>query len=288
MTAAQRAKGLGPDEQAFVDGGPGGRLAAIEATGCPAPALLRAAAVGALPEPLASGVHGHVRSCAICRQLTADLLELDTELDMLEDARIRRRIDRGRRAPLWRVAALAASLTIAAGAGWLALTAADPGPIPPRLALSRPAAPPPSITVLAPDKLEPRVDASALVWRGASDRFQADLAAALKPYAANQFKAAGDALERLAAQYPDRAEPALYLGISRLLMDRPVDAAKALRKAASLGGPDQDDARWYLAVAEYQNGRRAESRQLLAQLCHDNGTRSAEACLAQEQAGDAR
>jgi hypothetical protein len=288
MTAADRAKGLDPDEARLVDGAPGRSLADIVAPGCPPPALLRAASVGALPDEIAGGIGAHVHACAICRQLTADLLDLDTEIDMLEDARIRRRVDRGRRAPVWRIAAIAATVTIAAGGALLVLAASKIGAIP---VVDRPARAtprPPFVSILSADKLAPRITAATLVWRGGGDRFELDLAAALKPYADNNFKAAGAALERLASRYPDRAEPVLYLGVSRLLMDRPLEAEKALRKAASLGGPMVDDARWYLSVALYQNGHRPEARQLLADLCVKNGARSAEACVAQDQAGDTR
>ena len=69
-------------------------------------------------------------------------------------------------------------------------------------------------------------------------------------------------------------------------MDCPVEAETALRRAASLDSPVLEDARWYLAVATYQNGRRSEARQLLAAMCRGNGTRAAEACLAHDQAGE--
>lgn len=283
MTAAHRARGLSPDEEAFVQD-EGRLLAAIDATGCPPPALLRAAAVDALPPDMAAPVHAHVRACGICRQLTADLLDVDAELDMLEDARIRRRVSGARRTPVWRAVAVAATLVIAAGGAVLASRASNPGVIP---TLSSPAAARPAFptrSILAADKLEPRVDAGMLVWRGGSDHFTLDLAAALKPYAENNFKAASAALEKLQARYPEHAEPSLYLGIARLLMDRPVEAEQALRRAAAIDGPLNGDARWYLAVAQYQNGRRSDARQLFAQICRDNTARSAEACLAQDQA----
>jgi hypothetical protein len=289
MTAADRATGLGPDEQVFVEDEAGRCLAAIEATGCPAPALLRAAAIGVLPDETAAAVIAHVHACGICRQITTDLLELDAELDMLEDARIRRRIARGRRPPIWRAAALAASMVLAVGGALVISRGADPGAAPAVPGQTRPViAMPAGPGILVADKLEPRIDAAALAWRGSDDRFAVDLAAALKPYAENNFKAATAALTKLATQYPDHAEPALYLGICQLLMDRPVGAEQTLRKAAAMGGSTLEDARWYLAVAVYQNGRRSEARQLLADVCRDNGSRAAEACLAQEQAGEAR
>ena len=289
MTAADRAKRLEPDEMAFVEDGAGHGLAAIEATGCPGPALLRAAAIGVLPDETATAVVAHVRACAICRQVTTDLLEINTELDMLEDARIRRRIARGRRPAIWRVsrvAALAASMVLAVGATVVVSRGADPGAVPAVAGQRRPViAMPAGAGVLVAGKLEPRIGAAALTWRGSDDRFAVDLAAALRPYAGNDFKAATASLTKLAAQYPDRAEPALYLGICHLLLDRPLDAERALRKAVAMGGSTLEDARWYLAVAAYQNGRRSEARQLLADLCHSNGVRGAEACLAHEQAG---
>jgi hypothetical protein len=69
----------------------------------------------------------------------------------------------------------------------------------------------------------------------------------------------------------------------RLLMDRPAEAERALRQAAALGGGTEDDARWYLAVAVYQNGSRREAKQLLAALCEGRGRRAAEACVAADQ-----
>jgi cytochrome c-type biogenesis protein CcmH/NrfG len=287
MTTMARTKGFTPDERAFADGEPGRGLAAIAAD-CPAPALLSAAANGALPDDLAMRVGTHLDGCAICRQVQSDLLAVDVEMDALEDVRVRRRLTRQRGTPVWRIAALAASVTIAAGGATLARRAFDAGAVPAAPAVARSVTPPPSVNLLAASKLEPRLDAAVLTWRGAEDDFMLALATALKPYEANDFKAASAALERLGARNPNRAEPALYLGICRLLMDRPVDAEKALRRAASIAGPHVEDARWYLAVATYQNGRRTESRQLLADMCRANGARGAEACLARDQAGEPR
>lgn len=290
MAAPARTRELGPEERAFVGRDEGRALAAIRVTGCPPPAMLGAAASGALPDDLAAHVTAHLEACAICRQLQADLLAIDPELDALEAARIRRRIGRPARTSLWRGAAIAASLTIAVSGALLGSRAFDAGPVPSTPAIARTSTPPPSVRILAVTKLEPRLDASLLMWRGAdaNQDFTLALAGALKPYAANDFKAASAALERLGARYPDRPEPPLYLGICRLLMDRPIEAEKALRRAASIDGPHVEDARWYLAVATYQNGRRSESRQLLAAMCRANGPRGAEACLAHDQSGDTK
>jgi hypothetical protein len=292
MRAAARSNGFTPEEQAFADGEPGRGLAAVENPGCPAPALLCAAANDALPDDLAAHVTSHLAACAICRQVQSDLLALDTELDAFENARIRRRIEpqivRRPRAAMWRVAAIAASVTLAVGGALLATGRFDAGALPPAPGLTRAAVTPPSVGILAASKLEPRLDASLLTWRGGQDDFMVALANALRPYAANDFKTASAALERLGTRYPERPEPALYLGICRLLMDRPVDAEKALRRAAAIAGPHVEDARWYLAVATYQNGRRSESRQLLADMCRANGVHGAEACLARDQAGETR
>ena len=286
MTDARRAKGFSPDERAFAEDGGGQDLSAIQPPGCPAPSLLAAAAMGALPDDLARPVLAHLRDCGICRQVSSDLLELETEMDPLREVRILRRVTERRRAPVWRMAAVAASVVIALGGALAAGRAANPGTIPTAVAPPRASVAPPAVAVLRPVKLEPRMDSSLLVWRGAGDRFALDLATALKPYAANNFKAAVAALERLATQYPNRAEPVLYLGVCRLLMDRPVEAETALRRAASLDSPVLEDARWYLAVATYQNGRRAEARQLLAAMCRANGARAAEACVAHDQTGE--
>lgn len=288
MTAPARPRDFSPDERAFIEAEEHRALGAIHVTRCPDPALLPAAAMGALPGDLAARVAAHVRGCAICRQLQSDLLAVDVEMDALEDARIRRRIRRARRAPVWRAAAIAASVTIAVSGALLGARAFDAGALPSAPAIARAAVPPPSVRVLAAGKLEPRLDASLLTWRGGENDFAIALASALKPYTANDFKAASGALERLGARYPDRPEPPLYLGICRLLMDRPVEAEKALRRAASMPGAHVEDARWYLAVATYQNGRRSESRQLLADMCRANGARGAEACLARDQAGEQR
>lgn len=274
--------------RAFIDAEEFPDLAAIRITGCPDAALLTAAASGALPGDLAARVSAHLDRCGICRQLQSDLLAIDTEMDELEGARIRRRIRAGRRMPVWRAAAIAASVVIAVSGGLLATRAFDAGPLPSAPAIARASVRPPSVRILTASKLEPRLDASLLTWRGSQDDFMVALATALKPYTENDFKTASAALERLSERYPGRPEPPLYLGICRLLMDRPVDADKALRRAASIPGAHVEDARWYLAVATYQNGRRSESRQLLADLCRANGPRGAEACLARYQAGDTR
>lgn len=288
MTAPAPTRDLSPDERAFIEAEEHRALGAIHVTCCPDPALLPAAAMGALPDDLAARVAEHLRGCAICRQLQSDLLAVDIEMNALEEARIRRRIRGGPRIALWRAAALAASVGIVVGTALVAPRTFDAGALPLAPRIARPLVSPPSVAILAASKLEPRLDASLLTWRGAEDGFMLALATALKPYTANDFKAASAALERLGARYPDRPEPPLYLGICRLLMDRPVDAEKALRRAASMAGPHVEDARWYLAVATYQNGRRSESRQLLADMCRANGARGAEACLARDHAGETR
>ena len=175
MTDASRAKGFSPEEGAFVEGGGGQDLAAIQAPGCPAPSLLTAAAVGALPDEMAGAVLAHLRTCGICRQVSSDLLALETEMDPLREVRILRRVTERRRAPVWRIAAVAASVTIALGGALAAGRAANPGTIPTAVALSRAAVTPPAVTVLRANKLEPRLDSSLLTWRGGSDRFVLDL-----------------------------------------------------------------------------------------------------------------
>jgi len=288
MMRADRPIDRDDDEQLFLQKEDGRRLSAVEVRGCPRPALLNAAAAGALPAELAAVIQTHVEACVICRQLTADLQEIEPGIDMLEEARVRRRIDRARRRPLWRVAALAASVVVAAGGAMFLSNGARLGPIPaasePARVVAERAQPP----LLAPEKLAPSIRAGALNWRASGDRYELDLATALKPYTTNDFKAASAALERVASQYPRKPEPLLYLGICQLLMDRPVDAERTLRRAVALGGPDLDDARWYLAVAAYQNGKRSDARQLLASVCRENRGRAAEACLAHDQMGDAR
>jgi len=287
MMRADGKSALDADERGFVQQDSGRSLAAVEVRGCPAPALLSAAAVDALPADLLAAVLAHLEVCGICRQLSADLQEVEPAFEMMDEARIRRRVDR-RRHPLPRVAALAASLGAAAAAAMLMTNAARPGVIPDVRQPARVVAPGPQVSVLVADKLPPQIGMGALNWRASGDRYELDLATALKPYSDNKFKAAGAALERLSTRYPARSEPLLYLGICRLLMDRPVEAEQALRRAVSLGGSGVDDARWYLAVAAYQNGKRGDARQLLAQVCSGNGARAAEACLAHDQIGDSR
>ena len=277
---------LDDDEQAFTHEEAGRSLAAVQAAGCPPPVLLSAAVVDALPGDVAVAVRAHVLACAICRQLSADLLEIEPGIDMLEDARIRRRMDRARRRPMWRVAALAASVVAAAGGAMFLSNAAQLGMIPAAREPVRLAAERPQLPLLVPDKLPPQLRGGALNWRASGNRYELDLATALKPYQDNRFKAASAALERISAQYPGKAEPLLYLGICKLLMDRPVEAERVLRRAGALGGPMSDDARWYLSVAVYQNGNRPEARQLLAELCRGSGARAAEACLAHDQIGE--
>jgi predicted Zn-dependent protease len=182
------------------------------------------------------------------------------------------------------MAGLAAAIVLVATGAVLLKNAATTGPIPAALPPARILARGPEVNVLAADKLAPQIRAGALNWRASGDHYDLELATALKPYSVNNFKAAAAALERLAARYPDKAEPLLYLGVCKLLMDRPVEAERTLRRAVPLGGPGEE-VRWYLAVAVYQNGRRADARQLLARICRENGARAADACLARDQIG---
>ena len=130
MTAPARTRDFSPDERAFIETDEGRDLAAIAATGCPAPAVLSAAAHDAIPGELAAVVSANLERCGICRQLQSDLLAIDPGMDALEEARIRRRIGRPGRTPVWRVAALAASVTIAVSGALLATRVFDAGTLP--------------------------------------------------------------------------------------------------------------------------------------------------------------
>lgn len=284
---ADRKSGLDPDEQGFVQQDAGRVLAAVNAHGCPAPALLNAAGAGALTPDLSAAVQAHLDRCAICRHLAADLLQIEPDFDALQQARIRAAVTR-RRPPFLRIAAVAASLAVVASGAMLLSNAARPGWIPGAAPPARVLAPGPLVSALAADKLAPPMRAGALSWRASGEHYDLDLATALKPYSENKFKAAAAALERVSARYPDNPEPLMYLGVCQLLMDRPIDAERTLRRAVPLGGPAVDDVRWYLAVAAYQNGKRADARQLLARLCGGTSRRAAEACLAHDQIGDSQ
>ncbi len=97
-----------------------------------------------------------------------------------------------------------------------------------------------------------------LVSRGntAHTAYLEALAAALKPYQADDFAAAIELLAPLAGAHPDRFEPAYYLGVSLLLNERARDAVPHLERAVTLASAARrDEAERALAAARSMGGR---------------------------------
>jgi TolA-binding protein len=135
-----------------------------------------------------------------------------------------------------------------------------------------------------------KLSPAALTWRGdsAENPFLRDLKPGLDAYRAEAYADAESHFANLAARYPRAIEAQFFLGAVRMMRNDFAGAVVPLTAAVALKEPTfQDDAMWYLAVAEQRSGRAAEARQRLAALCNGSGTRAADACQAQERLGPA-
>ena len=295
----KRPRDVEPDEAevfAVVDQQVAGAAARIGP--CPPPRRLWDAHAGRLDDTDARSTIAHAASCTMCQAL---LEAVDDTTSGEPDEAERRRLDtqvaaamataRGRRTRLptlpwrWRaVAALSAAATLAwfvlPWGAWRTLTL--PPPSAPPHPVARAATPVRS--VLVAERLDTRdMGLASLAWRGdatGAPPWPAFDEARLA-FDRGRFSEAQRHLAAVTARTPAFGDAWLLLGVSRLFLERPVDAVAPLTRAREvLAGTARDDATWHLAVALDGAGRDEEAHALLAAMCAGSSTRAPMACLA--------
>jgi hypothetical protein len=250
---------------------------------CPPPELVQAAGADALPADLQQAISTHVAGCRVCAVLAESLALLPAATPAPDELRrIRRRIqgraDAAR--PAWRarwLAAAAAVVMVTSLGAWVFFRGRGPHPGEP--AARSGSRDPSSVFALERAPLLPPTaggtdDAISPAERG-------DLAAALLPYRAGDFREASRRLGAFVAKYPHRAEGHFYLGVSQLVLESNVEAVAALQTAERLAMGRAGlarEVRWYLALAYRRAGRNDEAWEQLARLCRDPWGGSRRAC----------
>lgn len=240
---------------------------------CPPPELVQALHAGVLAPRLSEPVARHVEQCGVCRALAA-ALDDPSVAGLTEDefARIRSavhdKLARSRReilrARAWRWSAAAAVVLVAAIASVLIFQSRRT-PL-----VTENVRPPDAPSVFQLDMPPVRNIAGA------------DLARALAPYQAKDFREAARTLEAFTRQQPMDAAGQFYLGVTSLYVSRDAEAIRALEIAERLA-PVQDpelrrDAMWYLALSYRRTGQVESARTRLSSLCADAGTLAPRAC----------
>jgi hypothetical protein len=245
-----------------------------------------------LPEAVARLVRAHLDRCALCRELveTQSMPEV-ADASSSEIARIDGRVTAAASPVVrrWLPYAAAAAVILTVGAGYVAWKQGDTQSRVSRLSVPVPPAPPPAAPsayrpefVLALQKPVIELPPESLTLRSASpDQYAAALERALEPFVRDDYPAAARQLEAVARDYPGRAHPAYYLGISRLFSGAPDEAARHLEHAQRLAGRGTSlyaEAAWYRAVALERSGRPALAADALLELCGSGGDRDVQAC----------
>jgi hypothetical protein len=262
---------------------------------CPPLDLLRASAAEVLPDDRQAAVDEHLRACALCRALAADLQDDSLTSPAAGDARrVRSRIEAARpqKPPvrygwMWRPALALAALALVA---WFAWPRPRPAGAPPVAARATPAAIPDALRLEMPDL---RIRASvALITRGGDDdarQYLSDLAPALNAYRSGTYGLAAREFAALEAKYPQAIEVFFYGGVSSLERGDGDAAVRALERARTLGEPEfAEDVGWYLGLAYHRTGNLEAARAGFAKLCASDGGYSTRACEAARATGGAR
>jgi cytochrome c-type biogenesis protein CcmH/NrfG len=268
--------------------------------GCPPPDLLRAERTGALPEDALAAIAAHLRDCALCQKLQADLALHEPEaLSPADTDRLYARIraeagqEKAKAARagwhfFFRPAVVMGALALLMIAVWLGmdrLATKESPRVPPVAQTTTPTQP---VTFVLPlVKPEVKFTAAALVFRGSGSGqadFMKGIAPALDAFRADRFAEAAKLLAPLAQKYPKSVEVWYYLGVSRLFNNDAAGAEQALVAAAELQeNTFADDVAWYLSVAHERAARPAAALPLLKQLCSGNGAHQSEACAGAEK-----
>lgn len=259
-------------------------------TGCPDPDLLLESHSELLEPDVRDALREHVRSCAACARLSADLdaMNLSSPNPAVEAAVLARVRRGGSSSQFWRVP-LAAALVLGCGAAaaWWMRVPSGPAPTAPS---ARPSAT--TATASMPvamwtiEALPVRVPMSSVgVSRSGTAGVDASAALvdALAPYQAGRYAEAIPALQAVAGAHPESGEAALYLGVACLLADRPRDALAPLERAAALvDAPRRPEIDWYRATAEQRVGQLTAARGRLHTLCAVAGEYQQRACAAEQ------
>jgi hypothetical protein len=255
--------------------------------GCLPPDLLLAARGEVLPEGVQQAVDAHLEVCPLCVEL-ANAMSAGADLTAGEAARIEARVRAARRGS-WRTwitsAAAAVILTVAGATYFVNVLSRSTSPAVSPPSASAPSEPGPSPLPLAPPAI--LLPPESLTLRsGGKPPYAAALDAALEPFAAGDYQAAGARLAGVARDYPDRPHGHFYLGTARLLSGDAAGAIGPLEQAAGLdqaGISLRREAAWYLAIALERTGRREEAVMHLARLCGADTPRREEACTGLKQ-----
>jgi predicted Zn-dependent protease len=129
--------------------------------------------------------------------------------------------------------------------------------------------------------------ASVLLYRSdaaSSQAFLKDLAAALKPYRADDYSEASRRLGNLSRKYPNSPEVPFYLGVSQLFLNDNTHAVDSLQAAGRLAGETlRDSISWYLIVALNREGRDQQALVAASTLCAQAGEYKQKACAAADE-----
>jgi hypothetical protein len=248
--------------------------------GCPHPDVIAAAGMDVLEAHESARVRTHIASCDLCHTLH----ETFATAHAADDARVastwtRTRAKVRKSSPL-RLAgyfmAAAAALIIAVTSG-VFLPRGRPNVQPVDVA--------PPVYVLPLEKAPLKLPLDSLTWRSSeessSSPYLTELGQALEPYHRNEFSDAVHRLAQLAKRYPQRVEPAFYIGVSELFLNRPSSALQALGRARELGGAALvPDIAWYEAIAHEREQRPQQTATLLEELCASDNPYQKQSCEA--------
>lgn len=258
---------------------------AAAALRCPPPETLLPALERTLPAPLQDRVASHLLTCSICRGLADALAAGDcAELTQEEARRVRRRSAAGfrrKRYPL--AAATAAVIAVVATGLWIRQfdrSRSEPPPAPKSPEVSRARAA--RSFVLALNVPEIELPPAALTLRSeAADPYITALAPALELFRRGNYSHAAEHLDAVIENYPKDPYALYYLGVARLLDERPLDALEPLYRSRALLASDSSlypNASWYLAVALERSNRADQAVVILTQMCGRGDARGEQAC----------
>lgn len=261
---------------------------------CPPLKLLLAHREDVLPGEGAAEIADHLERCGLCRALLADIEHLQPPgLSERERELMRHKIP----VPLasgsrnWRwyaVSAAVAAVLLVCTFAILHSRTALPVQTVQVVKPSEPAKPKQDEPEIEVAKLAPPLElAPGLVLRGGGPGDQpsaTQLAPAFDAYEKNDYPLAAERFNRLAKQFPRSDVPALYLGVTQLLMRDDQLALTSLTRAATLAtGERRDAAAWYEAVAAVR-AHSPNASDLLRHLCRSDRSRYArQACALEEK-----
>jgi tetratricopeptide (TPR) repeat protein len=270
--------------------------------GCPDPDLLAARGSELLDPAIRETLTAHVRACAACAQLAADLdrVAADVSLESAETRVLMRVRQQAASAQPWRwrlAAAAAVLLACAAAVVWVTRspsTSTMTGAAGVVATSGGPEAPPPHMSGTLQEHVDVaanwtieaapvRVPLSSLGTSRSGEATSAGttLGDALAPYQEGRYAEAIPLLEAVAQREPGSVDAAFYLGVARLLAQHAADAVAPLERAAALAPRGRRaEIAWYEATAEQRSGKTEAARTRLEALCAAASEYRARACAA--------